>query len=67
MENEKKKCANCTKDIDIGSDIIRVEEGVSGLKGFIPLENTMLFCCEKCLMDYFDMSNLPSLPGRVPR
>lgn len=66
MENDKKKCANCTKDINIGSDIIRVEEGVSGLKGFIPLEKTMLFCCEKCLTDYFDMSNLPSIPRRVP-
>lgn len=65
MEN-KKKCANCTQELNIGTDAIKVEEGVMGVKDFVPLEKVIFFCCEKCLVDYFDMSNLPSLPRRVP-
>lgn len=65
MEN-KKKCANCNRELEIGMDAIRVEEGVTGTKGFIPLENVLFFCCEKCLRDYFDLSDLPSRPSRIP-
>jgi hypothetical protein len=65
MENNK-TCANCIRELDIGVDTIRVDEGVIGMKGFIPLENTLLFCCERCLRDYFDIGNLPSMPERFP-
>ena len=65
MEN-KQNCANCRRDLDIGVDVIRVDEGVVGTKGFVPLEGTMFFCCERCLRDYFDMGDLQSIPSRVP-
>ena len=65
MEN-KKTCANCVRQLDIGVDAIRVDEGVMGMKGFVPLENTLLFCSERCLRDYFDMGDLPSVPRRMP-
>lgn len=64
MKNEK--CANCNRELNLGVDAIRVDEGVIGMKGFIPLENTMLFCCERCLRDYFDLGDLPSVPNRMP-
>jgi hypothetical protein len=62
----KETCENCHRELDVGVDVIRVDEGVMGMKGFVPLEGTMFFCCEKCLRDYFDMADLPSLPGRIP-
>ena len=64
----KKTCANCIRDLDVGTDVLRVDEGVIGTKcGFVPLENGLLFCCDRCLRDYFDMGDLPSVPPRIPR
>ena len=61
-----KTCANCIRELDIGVDVLRVDEGVIGMKGFVPLENTLLFCCERCLRDYFDIGDLPGVPRRFP-
>ena len=66
MEN-KKNCANCRRELDVGLDAIKVDEGVIGVKDFVPLEKMLFFCSEKCLMDYFDMSDLPSMPPRIPK
>jgi hypothetical protein len=63
---ENKKCTNCIRELDIGVDTLRVDEGVIGTKDFVPLDSTMFFCCEKCLCDYFDMSDLPSMPRKIP-
>jgi len=63
---ENKKCANCTRELDIGVDTLRVDEGVIGTKDFVPLDSTMFFCCERCLYDYFDMGDLPSVPRKIP-
>lgn len=59
-------CANCEKEIELGIDAFEVKEGVTGLKGFIPLEDSLFFCCERCIKEYFDISDLPSMPGRFP-
>jgi hypothetical protein len=64
---DKTKCASCIHELDIGADAIKVDEGVIGVKDFVPLEKTLLFCSEKCVRDYFDMGDLPSLPPRIPR
>jgi hypothetical protein len=63
---EKKKCTNCIRQLDVGVDTIRVDEGVIGTKNFVPLDSTMFFCCERCLRDYFDMGDLPRVPVRIP-
>lgn len=63
----KKKCSNCQRELDIGTDTLRVEEGVIGTReSFVPLDKILYFCSDKCLKDYFDMSDLPSLPPRIP-
>lgn len=64
METEK-TCSNCNRQLEIGTDVIRADEGVIGMKGFIPLENVLFFCCERCLKEYFN-GDLPNLPGRIP-
>jgi hypothetical protein len=63
---DKRTCANCERELDVGVDAIRVDEGVMGMKGFVPLEKTLLFCCEKFLGEYYDLSDLPSVPRRIP-
>ncbi len=65
MEN-KKQCANCLKELNVGVDAIHVSEGVIGMKGFVPLEKILFFCCDNCLSAYYDVSNLPSMPPRIP-
>jgi len=65
MEN-KNKCANCQRELDVGVDSIKVDEGVIGTKGFVPLENSMFFCSGRCLRSYFDTDDLPSVPPRIP-
>lgn len=65
MEN-KLTCAQCQRELDVGVDILRVDEGVRGMKDFVPLDNTLYFCCEDCIREYFDLSGLPSIPGRFP-
>jgi hypothetical protein len=63
----KKTCTNCIRELDIGTEVLRVDEGVIGTKNsFVPLENTLLFCCDRCLRDYFDIGDLPSVPRRFP-
>lgn len=62
----KKLCANCQRELDVGVDAMRIDEGVIGMKGFVPLDKTMFFCCDKCIHGYFDLGDLPSIPRRVP-
>ena len=59
------KCAQCQRELDVGLDAVKVDTGVMGMKGFVPLE-TLLFCCDKCLSEYYDLSDLPSVPKRIP-
>lgn len=67
-EEKKLECASCRKVIDFGRDIIAVEHGVNGPRGFVPLGETLLFCREKCVSDYFDShdSNRQKLKPRIP-
>lgn len=66
MEEEKKTCNNCRRELHLGAEAIKVDQGVIGMRGFVPLEKTLLFCCEKCLRDYYDLGDLPSVPARIP-
>lgn len=63
---KQETCENCRRELDVGVDVIRVDEGVMGMKGFVPLEKTMFFCCDKCVREYFENGDLPSMPSRIP-
>ena len=65
MEN-KKICANCRQELDVGVDATKIDEGVIGLKDFVPLGKSLFFCCEDCVSGYYDLSSLPSVPKRIP-
>lgn len=68
-KSEKLQCAECEKKIDYGRDVITVEKGVVGPRGVIPLGETMTFCSEECVSNYFNgppSHDLPKLPPRIP-
>jgi hypothetical protein len=59
-----KKCATCDRSLDLGVEVIRTEIGVMGGQGFVPLEDPMIFCSDKCADDYFRLED--SFPPRIP-
>ena len=63
-----KRCAECGSDIFEGHDVLRVEEGVVGLRGFVTLDDEEFFCNERCLRRHFDedASSVGQLPRRIP-
>jgi hypothetical protein len=67
METKKMVCSNCRRELDVGIEVIRVEQGVIGTRrNFVYLDDEKLFCCEKCLRDYYDLGDLTSVPARIP-
>ena len=65
---ESKQCANCRNDIEEGRDVLELREGVLGMRGFVPLEDDLLFCSDRCLTEHFDIGkdDLPKYPRRMP-
>ncbi len=47
------RCASCQQDLKEGQDIIGVQEGVVGARGFVPLEEMLILCSKECLTSYF--------------
>lgn len=67
METKKTTCKNCRRDLDVGVEVLRVEQGVIGTRmNFVNLDDEKLFCCERCLRDYYDPDDLPTLPPKIP-
>ena len=66
MEDDKTICANCRRELDVGADATESQTGVIGLKGFVPLGKILFFCCDRCISEDFDLSDLPKNQPRVP-
>ena len=47
------RCASCQKDLEEGTDVLGVQEGIIGSRGFVPLEEPLLLCSKECLRNYF--------------
>ena len=65
-EEEKYICTACDSEIHLGRDVIRVQEGVMGTKGFVPLSEELYFCTEECLRKHFDDTELIKFDRRIP-
>lgn len=67
-EEQKLTCAQCRRELREGEDAFAFQEGVIGLRGFVPLEDLGFLCSEACRREYFDMSSESAvhLPRRVP-
>ena len=59
-------CTNCQRVLDLGMDVLTVQEAVLGPRGIVPLGEMLLFCSEACLKDYYDLSDLAEVPRRIP-
>lgn len=61
------KCTRCQRTLDLGIDVVSVEEGVIGPRGIVPLKEPSLFCGEDCVAGHFgDDTQVERLPRRVP-
>ena len=63
-----KKCSDCNRELEEGKDILELRTGVLGLRGFVPLEDELVFCSEECLREHVDVAkdDLLKFPKRVP-
>ena len=70
MESKKKKnemrCAACGREFEFGADVIGMQEGVIGPRGFVPLADMELFCSEACAKGDEDKSETVRLSRRIP-
>lgn len=46
------RCVECKREIEIGQDLIPVEECVLGFNGPVPLEDVKMFCSWGCLKKF---------------
>ncbi|QNN23338.1 hypothetical protein HED60_13980 [Planctomycetales bacterium ZRK34] len=61
-----KRCAQCGRILQLGEDVLTVEEGVVGPRGLVPLGDMVFFCSARCLSEHFDDRDRPNLPRRIP-
>lgn len=62
------ECAECHARIDLGRDLIRLEQGVLGPRGLVPLENAVYFCSESCMQEHVcgNEATVEKRPRRMP-
>ena len=61
------KCSTCQKVLREGMDVLEVQEGVIGTRGFVALASTAVFCAVDCLKEFFKASRgYEKAPRRVP-
>lgn len=62
------KCRNCNNELDQGLEAVLVQDGIGGVRGFVPLGEALFFCKRNCVREYFDDNKpkLHKLPRRIP-
>jgi hypothetical protein len=50
----------------MGMDVFGFRQGVIGQRGFIPLEDTTLFCSTECLAKKYRKGSVTDLGERIP-
>lgn len=66
-EEHEWKCAGCQRRINLGADLIAVEEGVLGPRGVVPLEPVQCFCSTNCVAHFYaNGTEHTQLPRRIP-
>ncbi len=64
----KPRCAQCRRELDLGVDVIGIQQGVLGPRGFVHLDERKLLCGELCLEQYVcnGKPEVNELPRRIP-
>lgn len=58
------RCASCRTTLALGLDVIAIQHGVVGPRGFVPLDEPDLVCSEECLAQY--PAPIEEAPHRIP-
>ena len=66
MEIRKIECRTCRCQLEEGTNVLEVQEGIIGKLGFIALGGKLLFCNFECLRNYLNGSNGQVLKRRIP-
>lgn len=66
MEIHKIECLTCRRELEKGTNVIEVHEGIIGKLGFVALGMQLLFCDFGCLRNYLDGSKGDVLKRRIP-
>ncbi len=53
-QEEDPQCAECRRELYLGLDALRLQQGVVGPRGFIVLDKPTFFCDETCLARYLN-------------
>jgi hypothetical protein len=59
-------CAQCRKELGVGSDVLSVQQGVVGTRGIVPLDEPVVLCSENCTRSYHDDGGAATLKRRRP-
>ena len=59
------KCQYCAKELPQGVNVIKIQQGVLGPKGYVALEDGELFCDERCLRDFYGNNELTRGAERI--
>lgn len=62
----RRLCAHCQRQIQLGEDVLALEQGVIGPRGLVPLEKSLWFCDGECAARYFGEEEVVQLPRRIP-
>lgn len=60
------QCIVCQRELHTGFDVVELQEGVVGTRGFVPVADALLFCSESCLKGHLDDVAAPLFPRRMP-
>jgi hypothetical protein len=66
QEEQEDACSECRGPLAMGVQVWSVREGVLGTRGFVVLEEELLFCSDECLRGYFAEPAEYTMPRRIP-
>jgi hypothetical protein len=59
-------CKECRRELGLGVDVVIMQHGVIGPRGFVPLDDPVFFCDEDCLERFLSGEEVVKLPRRIP-
>ncbi len=66
MDVHEIDCRTCRRELEEGTNVLEVQEGIIGKLGFVALGEKLLYCNFECLRDYLDGSKGQILKRRIP-
>ncbi len=59
------RCVECRCEIRQGEDVLLTHRGVASPRGFVPVEDPELLCCEACAGAHFDGTDAVPMRRRI--